>query len=91
MNKFVVELDGQYRQVNGRCRESAEYAVVKTVRGVKLLACFDSLEEAKKEFLQVLRQQLFLRKSAVQTAYAIQYRLEKKLGRRFAELTKEEI
>jgi len=48
-------------------------------------------EEAKKEFLQVLRQQLFLRKSAIQTAYAIQYRLEKKLGRRFAELTKEEI
>ncbi|GAB6075748.1 structural protein [Desulfurobacterium crinifex] len=48
-------------------------------------------EEAKKEFFQVLKQQLHLRRSAVQTAYKIQYHMEKKLGRKFAKLTKEEI
>ena len=48
-------------------------------------------EEAKTEFLKVLRQQLHLRKSAIQTAYAIQYHMERKLGRKFAKLTKEEI
>jgi len=48
-------------------------------------------EETKKEFLQVIRQQIHLRKSAVQTAYAIQYHMERKLGKRFAKLTKEEI
>ncbi|RUM43048.1 MAG: hypothetical protein DSY34_00775 [Desulfurobacterium sp.] len=41
-------------------------------------------EETKKEFLQVIRQQIHLRKSAVQTAYAIQYHMERKLGKRFA-------
>jgi len=48
-------------------------------------------EEAKREFFQVLRKQLYLKRSAVQTAYAIQYHMERKLGRKFAELTKEEI
>jgi len=48
-------------------------------------------EEAKVEFLQVLKQQLFLKKSAVKTAYEIQYRMEKKLGKKFVKLTKEEI
>jgi len=48
-------------------------------------------EEAKVEFLQVLRQQLYLRKSVTQTAYAIQYHMERKLGQKFVKLTKEEI
>ncbi|MEO2083086.1 MAG: hypothetical protein ABGX12_03565, partial [Desulfurobacteriaceae bacterium] len=48
-------------------------------------------EEAKVEFLQILRQQLYLRKSAIQTAYTIQYYMERKLGKRFARLTNEEV
>ena len=48
-------------------------------------------EEVKVEFLKVLRQQLYLKRSVVKTAYAIQYHMEKKLGKKFAELTKEEI
>ena len=48
-------------------------------------------EEAKKEFLYVLRQQLYLRKSVTQTAYAIQYHMERKLGQKFVKLTNEEI
>ena len=48
-------------------------------------------DEAKTEFLQVLKQQLYLRKSAIQTAYAIQYHVEKKLGEKFVRLTDEEI
>ena len=48
-------------------------------------------EEAKKEFFQVLKQQLHLRRSAIQTAYKIQYHMERKLGRKFVKLTKEEI
>ena len=48
-------------------------------------------EETKKEFLYVLRQQLYLRKSVTQTAYAIQYHMERKLGQKFVKLTNEEI
>jgi len=48
-------------------------------------------EEAKTEFLQILKQQLYLRKSAIQTAYVIQYHMEKKLGKKFVRLTNEEI
>ncbi len=48
-------------------------------------------EEAKVEFFQVLKQQLHLRRSAIQTAYAIQYHMERKLGKKFVKLTKEEV
>jgi len=47
-------------------------------------------EEAKMEFLQVIKQQLHLKRSAVRTAYAIQYHMER-LGSKFVKLTEEEI
>lgn len=48
-------------------------------------------KEAEKEFFQVLRKQLKLRKSAMHTAYEIQKHMERKTGKKFVKLTKEEI
>ena len=48
-------------------------------------------KEAEKEFFQILRKQLKLRKSAIHTAYEIQKHMERLHGKKFVKLTKEEI
>ncbi len=48
-------------------------------------------KEAEKEFFKVLKKQLKLRQSAMKTAYEIQKHMERKAGKKFAKLTKEEI